>query len=92
MENVVWKKIMQYAHLHEVNPDKYPAGRVPVEMSTLISDFKELMLGFFGGSDSVLGRLFIWFIDNPMLVLLIAFGCAYGSINLARRAMRVAKM
>lgn len=88
----MWRKIMQYAHLHEVNPDKYPAGRVPVEMSEFLSDIKELMAGFFGGSDSILGILFIFFLDNPVLVFLIAFGLAFGSFNLARYALKVAKM
>lgn len=88
----MWRKIMQYAHLHEVNPDRYPAGRVPVEMSEFVSDVKDLMNGFFGGSDSVLGRLFIFFLDNPVLVFLIAFGLAYGSFGLARYALKVAKM
>lgn len=83
---------MRYAHLHEVNPDKYPSGRVPVEMSTFIGDIKELMLGFFGGNDSILGRMFIFFLNNPVLVFLIAFGLAYGSFNLARYALKVAKM
>lgn len=88
----MWRKIMQYAHLHEVNPDKYPAGRVPVEMSEFLSDIKELMTGFFGGSDSILGRLFVFFLDNPVLVFLIAFGLAFGAFNLARYSLKIAKM
>lgn len=82
---------MRNAHLHAVNPDKYPAGRVPVEMSEFLSDIRELMEGFFGGYDSVLGRMFIFFIDNPVLVFLIAFGCAYGAFNLGRYALKVAR-
>jgi len=88
---ILWRKIMRYAHLHEVNPDKYPAGRVPVEMSEFISDMKDFMAGFFGGDDSILGRMFIFFLNNPVLVFLIAFGLAYGSFNLLRYAFRVTK-
>lgn len=91
MENNTWRKIMRYAHLHEINPEKYPAGRVPVEMSEFLSDIKDLMAGFFGGDDSILGRMFIFFMNNPVLVFLIAFGLAYGSFNLLRYAFRVTK-
>ena len=88
----MWRKIMQYAHLHEVNPDKYPKGRVPVEMSEFVSDIKDLMVGFFGGADSVLGKMFIFFLDNPVLVFMISFGLAFGAFNLAKYALKVAKM
>lgn len=83
---------MQYAHLHEINPDKYPATRVPIEMWDFLDKIKELMNGFFGGNDSVLGRMFIFFLDNPVLVFLISFALAYGSFNLLRYTLKVAKM
>lgn len=88
----MWRKILRYSHLHEINPDKYPAGRVPVEMSEFLSDIKDFMAGFFGGYDSVLGKMFIFFLDNPVLVFLIAFGLAYGSFDLLRYTFRVSKM
>lgn len=83
---------MQYAHLHEYNPDKYPNNRVPLEMWDFLDKIKQLMSAFFGGDESILGRMFIFFIDNPVLVFMISFALAYGAINLARYSFKVAKM
>lgn len=88
----MFRKIMQYAHLHEYNPDKYPATRVPIEMRAFLDDIKELMLGFFGGNDSILGRVFIFFVDNPILVFISAFGLAFGSFSLIVYTLKTARM
>lgn len=88
----MWNKFMRYAHLHQINPNKYPSGRVPVEFSEFMADLKELMRGFFSDSDSIIGSMFIFFLDNPVLFFLISFGCAFGAFSLIRKALRVASL
>lgn len=91
MDMTPWAKLMKYAHLHEVNPDKYPAYREPVEYSKFLGNIKDLLKGFFG-ADGVLSQMFIFFYNNPALMFLISFGLAFGSFNLVRYALKCAKM
>lgn len=88
----MWNKFMRYAHLHQVNPNKYPSGRVPVEFSEFMADLKDLMRGFFTDSDSILGSMFVFFLDNPVLFFLLSFGFAFGAFSLIRNALRVSSL
>lgn len=87
----MFRKFFDYAYRHNLNPDKYPAGRVPVEFSDFKANLLELMAGFFG-TDGILYRLFVFFFDNPILVFLLGFGFALGAFNLIRYSIKISRM
>lgn len=84
----MWSKFIRYRHLHEVNPDKYPIGRVPVEMSEFIANLKDIMFDWFG-EDSILDSFCIFIWDNPILVFLLAVGLAFCSLRLIKYALQI---
>lgn len=88
----MWRKIMKYSQLHANNPDKYPAWREPYEWSGFLSDLKSLIAAFFTDSDSILGKLGLFFLDNPMLAFLLGFGFAFCAFNVVRSALKISRM
>ena len=85
----MWGKIMRYYHLHQVNPDRYPEWRNTFEWSEFTNGLKEWMSAFFTDSDSVFNLIFLFFLNNPALVYLISFGCAFGAFSLLKRAFHI---
>lgn len=83
---------MKYTLLHENNPDKYPAWREPYEWTEFLSNLKSLMAAFFTDSDSILGKLGLFFLDNPIIAFLLGCGFAFCAFNVVRSALKTSRM
>lgn len=88
----MWRKIMKYSQLHANNPDKYPEWRTPYEFSEFLSDLKAMIAAFFIDSDSVLGKLGLFFLDNPLLAFLLGCGFAFCAFNVVRSALKTSHL
>lgn len=88
----MWRKIMKYSQLHANNPDKYPEWREPYEWSGFLGDLRSLMAAFFTDNDSILGKLGLFFLDNPMLAFLLGCGFAFCAFNVVRSALKTSRL
>lgn len=88
----MWRKIMRYSLEHQQDPDKYPAWRDTWEWSEFMSFLKSWISAFFSDSDSICGKLFLFFMNNPMLAFFFGVGFAFGAFNLLRSAFKTARL
>ena len=88
----MWRKIMRYYTDHQRNPDKYPEWRNTWEWSDFMEYLRSWISAFFSDKDSILGKLFLFFVNNPMLTFLIGIGFAFFSFNLVRSALKTAHL
>lgn len=86
-----WDKIMRYALEHNRDPDKYPFWHTPVEWSHFKEDLSSWISAFFTDSDSILGKFFLFLVNNPILVFLLGVGFAFGAFNILRSVFKTAR-
>lgn len=84
----MWRKIMRYYTEHQHNPDKYPEWRNTIEWSEFMDGLKAWINGIFVGDDSILGNVFLFFLNNPCLAFLLYCGMAFGAVALLHRSFR----
>lgn len=88
----MWRKIMRYYTEHQNNPDKYPVWRNTWEWSEFMSFLKSWIAAFFTDNDSILGKMVLFFLNNPMLAFILGVGFAFFSFNLVRSAFKTARV
>lgn len=87
-----WEKIMRYYTEHQHNPDKYPEWRNTHEWSAFVKYLRAFISAFFTDKDSILGKMFLFFLDNPILNFILGVAFAFFAFNLVRSALRTARV